>query len=112
AMLENMYRTRTSSHYIFPGYRNNPHIQYNAILDRVKQLGGHDITTHGLRATFRTWCDKRTICEWEPKEMALGHSIGDDTERAYARDDWLERRQLLLETWSNFLVCGKDVAVD
>lgn len=110
-MLKERYRKRVSK-FIFPSRKRGQPIGKEALLYRAKQLATLEITDHGFRATFRTWADKRTICEKEPKEMILGHTIGNETENAYARDDWLEKRRLLLEVWSDFLISGVDRVVD
>ena len=60
----------------------------------LRRAGGGDATVHGLRSTFRDW----TRLQGEDRELAelpLAHAVGDMTERAYARDDLLDRRGLL-----------------
>src|SRR5438093_63756 len=67
-----------------------------------------DTTTHGFRASFRTWADNRTICETEVKEMALAHALGDKTEEAYSRSDLFEKRRHLMQAWNDYLTTGKE----
>jgi integrase len=62
--------------------------------------GGRAASVHGLRATFRNWCGD-TGQPRELAEAALSHSVGNATERAYARTDLLERRRTLMAAWAD-----------
>ena len=53
------------------------------LLDRMGRKGA--MTAHGCRATFRTWAQEQTNFPREIAEMALGHVVGTEVERAYAR---------------------------
>jgi hypothetical protein len=37
-------------------------------------------------------------------EIALAHKVGNAVEAAYRRGDMLERRRVLMEAWSDFLI--------
>ena len=65
------------------------------------------ITTHGMRACFKTWSGERTNFARETTEIALAHRSGDKTEQAYERGDKFEKRRRLMEAWSDYL--GKPV---
>ena len=69
---------------------------------RTLRLMGHSVTVHGFRASFRTWAGEQTAYPRELIEVALAHSVGDETERAYARGDMLARRRLLMESWAEY----------
>lgn len=58
---------------------------------------------HGLRSAFRDWAAERTEFPGEMAEIALAHSVGDATERAYRRGDMVERRRRMMEAWGRFL---------
>lgn len=58
---------------------------------------------HGFRTSFRTWCAEATDVPREVAEVALAHSSGSKVELAYRRTDYLERRQLLMQDWANFV---------
>ncbi len=58
---------------------------------------------HGFRATFSTWCADSTAYPVEVREMALAHSIGDDTIAAYQRSDLFEKRRALMQDWAKFV---------
>lgn len=74
-----------------------------AVLERMGRKGA--MTTHGCRATFRTWAQEETNFPRELCELALGHKVGDDVELAYARGDGLKKRIALMRRWADF--CAK-----
>jgi integrase len=57
---------------------------------------------HGIRSSFRDWAAEQGF-DRDMTEMALAHAVGDATERAYRRTDFLERRRELLAAWDRFL---------
>lgn len=60
-------------------------------------------TMHGFRATFRTWGMDHTQYPAEMLEFALAHLVGDQTVRAYARSDMVEKRRQLMEDWAAYI---------
>jgi len=60
------------------------------------------VTVHGFRSSFRDWCAEQTNFPREVAEAALGHLVGDSTERAYRRGDVLEKRRRLMEAWAAY----------
>jgi integrase len=66
---------------------------------------GYGATVHGMRACFRTWAAERTNFPRELAEVALGHSVGDETEQAYQRGDLFDKRRRLMTAWAEF--CSK-----
>lgn len=74
-------------------------------LNEMKEPG----RPHGFRSSFRTWVQDTDACSWEVSETVLGHSIGNNVERSYARSDLLERRRIAMEAWASH-VTGKRAA--
>jgi len=66
----------------------------------VDPSDGRQITTHGFRATFKTWCEEIATFPHNVVEEALGHQIGTAVERAYRRTDLLDARRKLMATWA------------
>lgn len=87
---------------IWPNSRAKAHsdMVFGALLERMGFVG---ITTHGFRATFKSWAEDCTDHAREIVEASLAHVIGDKAERAYRRSDALERRRALLQDWADFL---------
>jgi integrase len=91
-----------SSMLAFPSPTTGGTLDKNAmrtVLVRMGRVGA--MTTHGARASFRTWAQERMNFPWELSEMALGHTIGDAVARAYARGDALKKRFAIMEGWSD-----------
>ena len=63
---------------------------------------------HGFRSTFRDWVGEKTNFPTNLAEYALAHKLGNETERAYARGDQLEKRRELMEAWGSY-VCGEQL---
>ena len=59
-------------------------------------------TVHGLRSSFRTWCQETGV-EETLAEMCLSHVVGSKVRRAYARSDLLEERLKVMSRWAEFL---------
>ncbi|MFC0134293.1 integrase [Massilia eurypsychrophila] len=89
---------------IFPGRGVGTSMSDMSLTAVLRRMGRNDITIHGFRSTFRDWCSEsvgntfpREICE-----HALAHSLPDKVEAAYRRGDLLDKRKVLMQTWSDF----------
>jgi integrase len=67
----------------------------------VRRVAGRDATVHGVRASFRSWCDDHGVAR-DLAEKALAH-VGDALDQAYRRSDMLEPRRDLMEKWAQYL---------
>ncbi|MDT4847760.1 hypothetical protein FQZ97_818290 [compost metagenome] len=74
----------------------------NAIRTLLHGLGHADITRHGFRSSFRDWANERTHYPREVCELALAHDERDQTEGAYSRSDFLEKRRALMADWAKY----------
>jgi integrase len=93
-----------SSEFAFPNDVTGARLSQNAMLHVLNRMGrAGAMTTHGCRASFRTWAQEQTNFPWELAEMALGHRVGDAVERAYARGDAFKKRIAIMEAWGNYL---------
>ena len=63
---------------------------------------------HGFRSSFRDWAE-HIGADFTAAEMCLAHVVGGKVERAYRRDDLLEKRRILLQRWADHCV-GKSTA--
>jgi integrase len=93
---------------VFPSLRAGKALGNHALLRVLERLGHDGITTHGFRATFRTWAAERTGFEREVAEMALAHTISSAVERSYKRTTLFDRRRQMMQMWSDFCA-GRDV---
>ena len=56
-----------------------------------------------MRSTFRNWGRERTDFRAELLALSLAHTMGSAVERAYARDDAIEQRRVILAAWAEFV---------
>lgn len=93
--------TRDPNEFIFPGQRPDrplSNMSFAMLLRRMKV----DVTTHGFRSSFRTWCGERTNFPREIAEACLSHSVGNQVELAYNRATFLEKRRRVMDAWAGF----------
>jgi integrase len=87
--------------WLFPGSRGKP-ISQMAMLMLLRDMAP-GLTVHGFRSTFRDWAGDATNWPREVIEGALAHRVGDSTERAYRRQDALDKRRRLMDAWDGYL---------
>ena len=92
------------SPFLFPGQGKSGVMHVNGIRTLLHDMGHADITRHGFRSSFRDWAGENTNYPREVCEMALAHDERDQTEGAYSRSDFLEKRRLLMADWARFLL--------
>jgi integrase len=68
----------------------------------LRRMGRGDLTVHGFRSTFATWCKDVGVAA-ELREMALAHAECDKVAAAYTSGaEVLDRRRELAERWARF----------
>ena len=94
-------RSKGDGEYVFPSTSGRPFsdMVFTQLLRRLEE----PYTMHGFRASFRTWGDEVTQFPHEMLEFALAHVISDQTVRAYARSDMLEKRRKLMSSWAQYV---------
>jgi len=100
-MLESLPRI-DGSPYLFPGQGKTGVMHANAIRNLLHDLGHDDVTRHGFRSSFRDWANECTHYPREVCELALAHDERDQTEAAYSRSDFLEKRRALMADWATY----------
>ncbi|UNB63776.1 tyrosine-type recombinase/integrase [Pseudomonas syringae group genomosp. 7] len=100
------------SRYLFPGQGKTGVMHANAIRTLLHAIKHGHITRHGFRSSFRDWAGECTHYAREVCEMALAHDERDQTEGAYSRSDFLDKRRMLMDEWSKFISCAPTAPVD
>ena len=95
------------SEYIFPTLHDSHKPLSENALSLMLRKRGIPATAHGFRSSFRNWAGECSGASWAVAELCLGHSVGNETERAYFRTDLLEQRRELMEAWAAFLRSGE-----
>jgi integrase len=105
-VLNHMLQHRRDDDLLFPGLRRGKPLSNMALLAVLRRMKRNDLTTHGFRATFKTWAAERTNFAREVVEAALAHVTGDKVEAAYQRGDLFDKRQKLMDAWAQFCTKG------
>ena len=91
------------TNYVFPGAVKGTVISDATLRYLIADLGYKGLaTTHGFRATFRTWASDTTTYEKGVIEAALAHAQG-ELDSAYHRGSYLSKRKKLMATWAGYL---------
>ena len=72
----------------------------------LKRLGIPAVA-HGFRSSFRVWCGDSGI-DREVAERALGHTVRNPVEAAYARGTLFERRRKVMDRWGAYCSGASD----
>lgn len=87
---------------IFPGAKEGRPLS-DMSLTKIMRLAGRAETVHGFRSAFRDWAaEKMPTIPAMVAEMALAHSVGTATEKAYLRSDLRDMRRALMDAWGRF----------
>ncbi len=72
-------------------------------LPKMLQYQGIAAVAHGFRSSSRDWAAEEIDHPRAVIEAALAHVIQNKVEAASARSDLFERRQRLMDDWSEYL---------
>ena len=88
----------TGGEWLFPGPRGKP------ITDVMTSRFMLDTPyrPHGFRSSFREWM-AATGVPFEIAETAIAHRVGNKITQAYLRDDYWEKRKVIMHDWANHL---------
>jgi integrase len=90
-----------SSDFVFPG-RNGGALGARALFILLRDMDVF-VTVHGFRSSFRDWCAVNKF-DFTASEICIAHTVGNETVRAYLRDDLLDERRVIMNEWSKY--CG------
>ena len=97
-----MWKEDPRSDWAFPGNKGK-HLSNNATLVLLDRMKHGDVTVHGFRSSFRNWSGEQTNYPREICELALAHVNNDETEAAYLRTDFFEKRCRLMRDWEQYV---------
>ena len=104
-ILNEMRRHKLDDVIIFPSLdRPGQSLSTSAVRNVLRRtMERNDLSVHGFRATFKTWCGEATAVPLEVIESSLAHGvISNKVEAAYRRADFFEKRRRLMEEWSAY----------
>jgi len=101
------------SELVFYGQKTSKPISEMTMLNFLKHREGCEkLTVHGLRSTFRDWAAEKANFSREVCEQALAHKLKDQTEAAYQRGDYFEKRIELMQAWADYCFGIQAVATE
>jgi integrase len=96
-------KATAGSGFIFPGVKKGRPLSDKSLRNLLDRMGiRYQVTTHGMRSTFRDWGAEMTHYQNELLEMAIAHAIDSKVEAAYRRGDLLAKRHKLMADWAEF----------
>lgn len=101
-ILEKMQPRRRGA-YVFPGEKTGGALANSGMQVLLQRVGVNDATVHGFRSSFRDWAAELTASPREVAEACLAHVVGDKTEAAYRRTEFLEKRRKLMAQWAAYI---------
>jgi integrase len=96
-------RHRIRNDVVFAAVHPGTRMSNNALRTLMKRMDVAHYTPHGFRSSFTDWAGDETDHEEKITELALAHSVGDGTKKAYRRRQALEKRRGLMEDWAAYL---------
>lgn len=110
AVLERAKGLSNGKGLIFPGKGGKAALSDMTLTKALRTAGQAEITVHGFRSSFRDWAaEMMPTIPPMVAEMALAHSVGTETERAYLRTDLMDLRRKLMTAWTGYAT-GKPAA--
>lgn len=102
AILKSM--DQKESTYVFHGAtrKTKPISNMTMLKYLQRKQGCEKFTVHGFRSSFRDWAAEKGNFPREVCEQALAHSLADQTEAAYQRGDYFEKRKELMQAWADY----------
>jgi integrase len=92
--------------YVFPGQRPRRGLSNMSLLMLLRRMK-LEVTTHGFRSSFRTWCADHAVA-FEVDEACLAHTSA-SVVAAYQRSAMVERRRPVMAAWARFCA-GEEAA--
>lgn len=92
--------------FVFPGHARTTgsHLSNGTFLAIMRKMGSFkSYTPHGFRSSFRDWASEMTGFANETLELALAHTISNQAEAAYRRQDQLAKRAELMQAWQDYV---------
>jgi integrase len=100
-LLKGLYREDGNPHLFISTRTPGIHIAETTVIEALRRAGRKE-TTHGFRASLKTWGEERTNFPGLVIELSLAHRVGNAVENAYRRGDVIVKRRKLMEAWATF----------
>jgi integrase len=94
-----------NTEWVFPSqYKMINPMSDGTVNKAIKRLGfGNDLVAHGFRALARTSIREQLNYDTEVIEKQLAHKSGGALGEAYDRTQFLEKRNVMMQEWSDYI---------
>jgi len=97
------YKSSSSKYVFHSERRESKSISNMTMLTYLQRKDGlKEMTVHGFRSSFRDWAAEKGNFPREVCEQALAHALKDQTEAAYQRADYFDKRVALMQAWADY----------
>ena len=86
---------------VFPSLRGKA--LTDSTVSKLLRENGIGCVPHGMRSSLRDFLAEKTDAPREIAEHCLGHVEGSQSELAYRRTDYFDKRRALMEAWGEYL---------
>ena len=87
--------------YLFEGPRGNK-VNQKTVNNYIKKAGV-SFVIHSVRSCFMQFMVKQTDVKETVASLCLAHTVGNQTEQAYNRGEYLEERRRAMQLWGDFV---------
>ena len=106
-ILQQAAEISTGEGLIFPN-RNTGRAYSDSAFSKLFRELGISAVPHGTRQCFRNWTSDQPNTDHIMAEVALAHDVGTEVQKAYLTKDMFEKRRIMMQGWTNFLVQGME----
>ena len=102
-------RQKHNHEYVFTNLVTGKHISNGAMLHLLKsRFQDLKITTHGFRASFRTWAEEQDKYQHYAIKFSQAHELPNKVEKAYMRSDLMPERTIIMNDWEKHIMSEQD----
>lgn len=111
ALLREMRAYSAGREYVFPplARQRTPHLHRDALSAALRSMGFQgQHATHGFRAMLRTVARERMGVDMDVLEAQLAHAKKGETNQAYDRTTFDDKRRKVMQAWADYLDALRD----
>ncbi len=101
-ILNRLQEMNVHGKYLFEGRGRKQHISSETVRVAMNRLD-INTTAHGFRSLARTYLGETQQFDKDTLKRCLSHKVGNNTDLAYDRSDYLESRREVLEYWAKVI---------
>ena len=98
-------RQKHNHEYVFTNLVTGKHISNGAMLHLLKsRFQDLKLTTHGFRASFRTWAEEQNTYKHYAIKFSQAHELPNKVEKEYMRSDVMQERTIHINDGDKYIL--------